>query len=145
MAGFVAAVDPVDRLAEESPGFVWRLPATHSTGLTLHTAGRSPLIVNLSVWRSYEALHAFVYRSPHGRLLTRRGRWVLPLRQPSTALWWVRVDDQPDVEQALARLQHLRSYGPSPRAFGLRRRFDPAGRPVSTPQAASPQAASRRH
>ena len=64
MAGFVVALDPVNRLAEASPGFVWRLRSTESHGATTLSDGSFPMIVNLSVWESYEALHAFVYRSP---------------------------------------------------------------------------------
>jgi hypothetical protein len=30
-------------------------------------------------------------------------------------------------------LAHLRRHGPTPQAFGLRRRFDPSGRPVTGP------------
>ena len=37
-------------------------------GATVLEDGSSPMIVNLSVWESYEALHAFVYRSPQSGL-----------------------------------------------------------------------------
>jgi hypothetical protein len=37
---------------------------------------------------------------------------------------------RPTAEEALRLLTVLRRYGPSPRAFPLRRRFDPDGRPV---------------
>jgi hypothetical protein len=131
MQGFVAALDPVYRLAEESPGFVWRLrdgsaghrPVTRPDGQDL-------MVVNVSVWRTYEHLHAYVYRSRHGAFVKNRDRWFRPTPQPSTALWWTPSGERPTVDQALARLAHLRRYGPTPQAFGLRRRFDPAGRPV---------------
>jgi hypothetical protein len=74
MAGFVVALDPVYRIAEASPGFVWRLRSSEAHGATVLEDGASPVIVNLSVWESYEALHAFVYRSPHGGHLRRRAR-----------------------------------------------------------------------
>lgn len=58
MAGFVAAFDPVARLAEQSPGFVWRLrsAAGHATVLS---DGGAEQAVNLSVWRDYPSLHEF--------------------------------------------------------------------------------------
>jgi hypothetical protein len=74
MAGFVVALDPVNRIAEASPGFVWRLRSSEAHGATVLEDAASPGIVNLSVWESYEALHAFVYRSPHGGHLRRRAR-----------------------------------------------------------------------
>jgi len=64
MDEFVAALDPVNRIAEHSPGFVWRLRSSESHGATTLWDGSAPIILNLSVWESYEALHAFVYRRP---------------------------------------------------------------------------------
>jgi len=130
MRGFVVALDPVNRIAERSPGFVWRLGSSQSHGATTLRDGSFPVIVNLSVWASYEALHAFVYRSPHGAYLRRRARWFEPSPQPSTVLWWVEAGQRPTVEEALRRLRHLRAHEPSPQAFTLRRRFEPDGRPT---------------
>jgi hypothetical protein len=126
MSGFVAALDPVYRLAEESPGFVWRL----RDGAGGHVVVSDLMVVNVSVWRGYEPLHAFVYRSHHGALVKRRDRWFLPTPQPSTALWWIADGIRPTLADATARLAHLRRHGPTPQVFGLRRRFDPTGRPV---------------
>ena len=130
MRGFVVALDPVNRIAERSPGFVWRLGSSQSHGATTLRDGSFPVIVNLSVWESYEALHAFVYHSPHGAYLRRRARWFEPSPQPSTVLWWVEAGQRPTVEEALRRLRHLRAHEPSPQAFTLRRRFEPDGRPT---------------
>lgn len=129
MAGFAAAFDPVARLADESPGFVWRL-RSGSGHVVLARADGTEQVVNVSVWRDYRCLHEFVYRGAHGRLLLRRDQWFQATPQPSTALWWVRAGQRPDVEQALARLRHLRTYGPTARAFSLRRQFSADGRPV---------------
>ena len=139
MAGFVAAFDPVARLAAESPGFVWHNRS--DTGHTVLDEERRPQVVNLTVWRDYPSLHDFIYRSDHGRLLLRRTEWFLPTPQPSTALWWVRDGERPTVDQALARLRHLREHGPTPQAFSLRRRFSPDGQPE--PVSASAARASR--
>jgi hypothetical protein len=126
MAGFVAAFDLVARVAEESPGFVWRLRTAAGHAVIAGEDGTDQ-IVNLSVWRDYECLHEFVYRSVHGRLLVRRERWFRPTPQPATALWWVPAGERPGLDQALARLRRLRIYGPSPRAFSLLRRFTADG------------------
>lgn len=73
LAGFVTAVDGINLLAEASNGFVWRLRAAHAPVSILDDDPR--LVVNLSVWESYESLHAFVYRSRHGGLVWRRADW----------------------------------------------------------------------
>ena len=130
MQGFLTALDPVYRMAEASSGFVWRLRDGHGHAAVTRVDGSSLLVVNVSVWASYEQLHAFVYRSQHGGFVRRRTRWFLPTTQPSTALWWVPAGERPTAEEALDRLAFLRSHGPTPRAFSVRRRFDDAGRPV---------------
>jgi hypothetical protein len=125
MRGFVDALAAVNRLAESSPGFVWR----HAEHEVL-SDDVGPFVVNVSVWTDYPPLHEFVYRSAHAGFLRRRAAWFRPTEQPSTALWWVEDGTRPGVADAVRRLQHLRRYGPAPQAFSLRRRFGPTGRPV---------------
>lgn len=129
MQRFTDAFDPVMRIAEQAPGFVWRLRSASGHATVAEDDG-AQLVVNLSLWRDYESLHDFVYRSGHGTFLRRRSQWFLPTPQPSTALWWVPGDERPNVEQALRRLTYLRSYGPSPRAFSLRHQFGRTGAPI---------------
>ena len=78
LAGFVAALDPVNAAADAAPGFVWRLQtedgnATAVRAFEWDEAGSAGVIVNLSVWESAEALAAFVYSDVHRRVLARRG------------------------------------------------------------------------
>lgn len=127
MSGFLIALDSVNQLADASAGFVWRLPAATGHAFSTPADGDARDVVNLSVWRSYEALHGFVYRSAHGALVRRRRVWFEPVAQPSTALWWIAPGHVPSLAEALARLAHLRRRGPTPAAFGLRHRFDPNG------------------
>ena len=129
MAGFMAVIDPMYRIAEADPGFVWRLRGAGGHMPTCREGAEGWHVVNVSVWKSYEALHGFVYRSRHGGLIRRRAEWFRPTRQPSTALWWLPDDHRPELDEARARLALLRSEGPSPRAFTLRRRFEPDGTP----------------
>ena len=138
MAAFVAAFDPVARLAEESPGFVWRLRSRSGHTVVTDENGTDQ-VVNLSVWRDYENLHEFLYHSVHGRLLVHRQKWFRITPQPSTALWWVPAGERPNIDQALARLRHLRTYGPSPRAFSLLRRFTQDGRRIQRSRGRSPR------
>jgi Domain of unknown function (DUF3291) len=129
MNEFLDALYPINLLAEASPGFVWRLRSAESHGATLTDDDGHLVLVNVSVWTSYEALHGFVYRSRHGAYVRRRARWFLPTPGPTTALWWVGTQDYPTVDDALRRLRHLRAHGATPLAFTLRRRFDASGRP----------------
>jgi hypothetical protein len=124
MRQFVAAFDPIARLAEASPGFVWRL-ASPGGHLPVEVDGE---VINVSVWDSYEALHAFVYRSAHGAMVRRRAEWFGPHHTPSTVLWWIPVGEHPTAGDALARHALLARYGPQPQAFTQRVRFTPDGR-----------------
>ncbi len=128
MAGFAAAFEPVNLLAERTPGFVWRLQDGGHAPVLDDPSG--PWLVNVSLWTSYEALHGFTYRTAHGALLRHRTRWCLPTAGPSTALWWVPADVRPDAAEGRRRLAVLRSRGPGPQAFSVRRRFDAEGAPV---------------
>lgn len=129
MAAFVDGIDAINLLAEASPGFVWR-----RTGVAGHSAllpgSDGELIVNVSSWLTYLDFHAFTYQGAHGRYLTAREPWFLPVPGPTTALWWFPEDDRPSVEHALARLRTLRREGPSRRAFTVLRQWDSAGRPI---------------
>ena len=131
MREFVAALAPVERLAARTPGFLWRLDAGGGHGACVQADTGGSIFVNVTVWRDYDALHEFVYRSPHAGYLKRRSRWFAPTPQPSTALWWVPDGGHPTMDDALRRLRYLRDHGPSPRAFSLRRRFSADGRPVT--------------
>lgn len=126
MAEFVLGIDPINRLAETSPGFVWRCKgvAGHSA---LLERGAGDLFVNVSLWTSYQDFHCFTYRGAHGRYLTARGRWFVHLPGPTTALWWASSEDRPDVASALTRLRILRHDGPSRRAFTVLRQWDQEG------------------
>ena len=125
---FVAATTTINRLAETSPGFVWRLPDLgHATGAG---AADRPRIINLSLWEDYQSLHNFVYRTAHGRFTRDRRRWFERIDGPAFVLWWVPKEHRPALEEGWKRLSFLRRHGPSPQAFSVRRRFDAHGRRV---------------
>ena len=129
MAGFLKALEDVNWLADRSPGFVWRLRPAHGP-VTLGRLDGREVIVTLSVWSSFEDLQRYVYRSAHGLFMQKRSRWFVPIGGFTTALGWLADGEEPSVDEGLDRLAHLRTHGPSPHAFSLRRQFDPDGAPV---------------
>jgi hypothetical protein len=131
VAEFIDALAAVNAVADRAPGFVWRHQSDQGEGHTSPGGSDDELfIINLSVWESYAALHEFIYRTVHNGFLRRRLEWFEPRSGPVTALWWVPEGEQPTVDHALARLERLRQYGPSPDAFSLLRQYDADGRPV---------------
>jgi hypothetical protein len=117
MADFVALLDPMNALADGTPGFVWRLVEDGQADATGMRPAGDDVIVNFSVWESQEALWDFVYRSAHLEPLRRRREWFERHAEMHSVLWWVPAGYVPTVEEGLERLGLLRSQGPSPRAF----------------------------
>jgi Domain of unknown function (DUF3291) len=126
-AGFVAGLQPINALADASPGFVWRLTDEGGQDATGIRPSGDDMIVNLSVWESREALWDFTYRSDHLELVRRRREWFVRPAEPYLVLWWVPAGHRPTVEEALERLDRLREAGPGPDAFMFRQPYDPAG------------------
>src|SRR3954465_9985974 len=75
LGGFVAQLADINALADRSPGFVWRLQTQAGDATAVRAYEDPQIIVNMSVWESLEALHAYVYRSAHIGVLRDRKRW----------------------------------------------------------------------
>jgi hypothetical protein len=118
-------LDPVNALAEASPGFVWRLQDDAGNATGIKPYGDDLEIVNLTVWESIDALADFTYRSGHTAFLRRRREFFEAPTLPILCLWWIPEGTVPTVEDAVARLEHLREHGPTPTAFTFRHRFEP--------------------
>jgi len=116
-ADFVAMLDPVNALADGAPGFVWRLVEEGQADATGMRPAGADVIINYSVWESQEALWDFVYRTAHLETMRRRREWFRRHVEAHLVLWWIPAGYVPTVEEALERLDLLRSQGPSPRAF----------------------------
>jgi hypothetical protein len=130
IAGFVAELEPINRLADASPGFVWRLQTEQGNATDIRPTEDDLFLVNLSVWTSIEALRAFTYSTAHVEVLRRRREWFERLATAHLVLWWVPAGHRPTVEEALERLDLLRRDGPTPAAFTFRTPFEPdASRP----------------
>ncbi|HEY2888115.1 MAG TPA: DUF3291 domain-containing protein [Candidatus Limnocylindrales bacterium] len=129
IAGFVAQLEPINRLADGSPGFVWRLMTEEGDATALRPFDDDLMLVNLAVWESLEVLRAFVYTSAHVHVLRQRGEWFERLATAHMVLWWVEPGHLPSVEEAIQRLERLRRDGPTPAAFTFRTPFaaDAAG------------------
>lgn len=121
LAGFMEALEPVNALADAAPGFVWRLQTEDGDATAIRPFDDERLLVNMSAWTSVEALAAFVYSGLHRTVMARRREFFVPMREAFHVLWW--TEDLPTVEEAKARLEHLRSHGPTPHAFTFRSPF----------------------
>jgi hypothetical protein len=124
MKGFVDALDFVNATAEGSEGFVWRLQTEDGNATSVRAYNDDLLLVNISVWESVEHLKAFVADPGHLDIMRRRLEWFEPPGAPYLVLWWVPRGHSPTVEEARARLEHLRENGSSSHAFNFSHRYE---------------------
>ena len=141
LAGFMAALDPVNAVADAAPGFVWRLQtedgnATSVRAFESDEAGSAGVLVNMSVWESVEALAAFVYSGPHVAVLRQRRQWFEQMRESYSALCGCRRHPA----------EHRRRRGGDPPGCGpaaRRRRRSPCASTSRRPASARPARAPR--
>ena len=130
LAGFVAQLEPINALADRSPGFIWRLQTEDGDATAIRPYADDRVMVNLSVWASFEALRTFVYATRHLEVMRHRRQWFSRMADPYLALWWVPAGAIPTVAEAKERLELLARQGPTAGAFTFRAPFpEPADAP----------------
>ncbi len=123
MAGFAARLEPLNALADESPGFVWRYQTDAGDATEVRVFNDELILFNMSVWESIEALENFVYRSNHIEALQKKAEWFERANRASLALWWIEAGHLPSVEEAKERFDILWSDGPNAEVFTFKDRF----------------------
>ena len=134
MAGFVAALDPLNAVADAAPGFVWRLQTEEGNATSIHAFDDDLLLINMSVWESVDALATYVYGPDHVAVMRRRREWAQSMEEAHLVLWWIPASAIPTIDEAIERLEQLRALGPSPLAFTFKRRFSPDETLVASPE-----------
>ena len=123
MAGFVKRLEPLNMLADESPGFVWRYQTDEGDATEIRVFNDELILFNMSVWESIEALENYAYRSNHVEALQKKTEWFERANRASLALWWIDVGHIPSVEEAKERFDLLWHDGPSAQVFTFKNRF----------------------
>ncbi len=126
-ADFVNNLDRVNALAENSPGFVWRLAGEGNDATDVSAFEDANIIPNISVWKTIDSLVSFTYKnSVHKEIMQRRKEWFDKI-DFHLVLWWVKIGHNPCLTEAKSRLNHLKENGPSLHAFTFARPFNPQG------------------
>jgi hypothetical protein len=131
MAEFVAQLPEINAVADQSPGFVWRLQTEDGDATAVRPYEDRCILINLSVWADLSALRAYVYRSAHAAVMRRRREWFERFERIYVALWWIPTGHRPSVAEAVARLSYLEQHGPTPYAFSFAEAFGPNGQALS--------------
>ncbi len=123
MADFMAQLDEINAMADDAPGFVWRLQSDSGNATDIIVTPDPSFLINMSVWESVEALFDYVYKTAHTKVMTRRRDWFRKHDGAYQVLWWVPAGHLPTPEEGLERLRHLTDHGPTPHAFSFKERF----------------------
>ena len=123
IAEFVAQLEPINAMADQAPGFVWRLQSAAGNATDIAYNDDPFVIVNMSVWESAPALRDFAYKSGHIQVFRDRAKWFGKMDKPSYCLWWVPAGHQPSVAEGRERLEHYQTHGATPHSFWFSRQF----------------------
>lgn len=123
MQDFVNQLPAINALAEQSPGYVWRLQSEAGDATSIKVYDDDMIIVNLTVWENLDALRHYVYKSAHSGVMRDRKRWFEKFEGPYYAMWWIPEGHIPTTEEAKQRLEHLRTHGETNYAFSFKKEF----------------------
>lgn len=121
VAEFMDNLDRINGLGKRMPGFVWMMEGSGEpgTGNTENAIGDDPqMVANLTVWEDVPSLEKFVWGTVHKQFYQKRQDWFEVLGDKHFVMWWAPAGTQPTLAEALERLDHLRTHGPSDHAFG---------------------------
>lgn len=119
MKEFVDFLDPINKLADESPGFIWRLVGEPTEPVPWNDM----IIINMSVWENIETLKDFTYNTAHSYFVRSRKKWFQHLGTPHYVLWWVEEGHIPTLAEAAEKLELLAKNGATPDAFTFAHTF----------------------
>ena len=121
MKEFAESLNEVYGLAENHPGFIWRISNDQSKS-QLSDLGFDKLIsTTVSVWKDITSLKDYTYNSLHGFYLKRSSEWFKKIEGPQLVIWRVENNDQPTFKESFDRLKYLKDNGSSDYAYGWER------------------------
>lgn len=129
MKEFVDFLEPVNKFAEDSPGFVWRLKDSQGRSASyIETPFKDEMMaINISVWEDMDSFKSFVYGSVHSYFLRNKKKWFDMKGTSQFVLWWLPVGELPSLQMAKGKLELHEEKGDSPQAFTMKTCYDPYG------------------
>lgn len=123
MFGFTSRLDEINALADQAPGFVWRLQTEEGDATDIRIFDDDMIIINMSVWESLEDLHNYTYKTAHAELIKGRKNWFEKLSSSHMALWYIPAGTIPTPENAIRKLELIDEHGSTPMAFTFAHSF----------------------
>ncbi len=104
---------------------MWRLQTNEGNATYFRPYDDDRVLMNMSVWKSVEALRHYVYKTMHAEVVRNRSEWFEKFSGVYMALWWVPVGHIPGIDEAKKRIAHLETNGPTQFAFTFKQTFEP--------------------
>lgn len=117
LADFVAQLDEINALAEQSKGFVWRLKGENENATALRVFEDDMIIINMSVWETIEDLKDFAFKTAHAMVMKDRNKWFEKPKDAALALWWIPTGHTPTPQEARERLESINKNDSTSFAF----------------------------
>jgi hypothetical protein len=125
LADFVAQLDEINALAEQSKGFIWRLKGENENATALRVFEDEMMIINMSVWQTIEDLKDFTYKTAHSGVMKGRNKWFEKPQAAHLALWWIPENHIPTPQEAKEKLASINKNGSNLFAFTFKDVFLP--------------------
>jgi Domain of unknown function (DUF3291) len=123
MASFMEKIDEVNAIAESSPGFLWRLKSDDGNATSIKVFDDEMIIVNMSVWESFDAFKGFVFNGLHAAMMRRRNEWFEKSDFSNLAMWWIPEGHTPTTDEAKGKLEKIATEGDTQEAFRFKNLF----------------------
>lgn len=129
MKEFVDFLEPVNRFAEESKGFIWRLKDEEGRSASYIESpfNDEMMAVNISLWEDVASFKDFVYGSVHSYFLRNKKKWFDLGGTSEFVMWWLPEGNLPTLEMAKEKLDIYQKEGPTQNAFTFKEFYDAQG------------------
>ena len=127
MKEFTDFLAPVNKLAEDSPGFIWRFKDDVSGASSSYVNtpfNDENFLINMSVWENIESLSGFTFGTVHSYFLKNRAKWFEKAVKMQVALWWIPTGHIPTLEEAKYKIELINQKGNTQEAFNFQKVFD---------------------
>ena len=117
MAEFADSLNEVYSLAENHPGFIWRMSDKQSESQLADLGFDKFISSTVSVWKDINSLKDYTYNSLHGVYLKRSSEWFKKIDGPQLVIWNTDNDAKPTFKESFNRLEYLKNNGSTDYAY----------------------------
>ena len=117
MREFADSLNEVYSLAENHPGFIWRMSDKQSESQLADLGFDKFISSTVSVWKDINSLKDYTYNSLHGVYLKRSSEWFKKIDGPQLVIWNTDNDAKPTFKESFNRLEYLKNNGSTDYAY----------------------------